>query len=376
MHSSHMLGDESGVPQFQSPPKARARSLVLLTNVTGAVVSLGLVAGIGVWSYKLVMRDVTGIPVVRAAAGEMRVRPEDPGGMQARHQGLSVNAVAAEGGAGAPADRIVLAPRTVSLTDDDQPITPQLVASAQQPTRTETSAPAAGTADPAQLAAALDDGNVEAFVAELTKGVEPLDAVVSEEDAAGEALSALDAGEDDVDVVAEIEGAPEGLAEIAGDETASNSTEAAIMAALMGIQKEEQIATPDAARTIPGVRTSIRPRPRPGEAPEMLIQASLSVPQARVAADEIDSSAIPAGTRLAQLGAYESPEIARDEWGKLEARFADFLDGKSRVIEKASSGGRTFYRLRAMGFTDLGDARRFCSALVAENADCIPVVTR
>jgi hypothetical protein len=29
-----------------------------------------------------------------------------------------------------------------------------------------------------------------------------------------------------------------------------------------------------------------------------------------------------------------------------------------------------------MGFEDLSDARRFCSALVARNADCIPVVTR
>jgi hypothetical protein len=29
-----------------------------------------------------------------------------------------------------------------------------------------------------------------------------------------------------------------------------------------------------------------------------------------------------------------------------------------------------------MGFTDLSDARRFCSAMVAERADCIPVVAR
>ena len=30
----------------------------------------------------------------------------------------------------------------------------------------------------------------------------------------------------------------------------------------------------------------------------------------------------------------------------------------------------------AMGFAGLSDARRFCSALVAGNADCIPVTTR
>ena len=62
--------------------------------------------------------------------------------------------------------------------------------------------------------------------------------------------------------------------------------------------------------------------------------------------------------------------------GPLSGRFSDYLAGKKRVIQRAESGGRIFYRLRAMGFADLADARRFCSALVAENADCIPVVTR
>ncbi len=52
------------------------------------------------------------------------------------------------------------------------------------------------------------------------------------------------------------------------------------------------------------------------------------------------------------------------------------MNGKDRLIQRAESGGRTFYRLRAMGFDDLADARRFCSALVAEEAACIPVVVR
>ncbi|MEN9062673.1 SPOR domain-containing protein [Ponticoccus litoralis] len=68
--------------------------------------------------------------------------------------------------------------------------------------------------------------------------------------------------------------------------------------------------------------------------------------------------------------------MARSEWDKLGGRLGEFLDGKDRVVQKASSGGRTFYRLRAHGFEDLADARRFCSALVSQNIDCIPVVTR
>jgi hypothetical protein len=79
---------------------------------------------------------------------------------------------------------------------------------------------------------------------------------------------------------------------------------------------------------------------------------------------------------LVQLGAYESPEIARQEWTRFSSRFGEYMEGKQRVVQRAESGGRTFYRLRALGFEDLSDARRFCSALLAKKADCIPVVTR
>jgi hypothetical protein len=46
------------------------------------------------------------------------------------------------------------------------------------------------------------------------------------------------------------------------------------------------------------------------------------------------------------------------------------------VIQSAESGGRTFYRLRAEGFADEDDARRFCAAITAEGPDCIPVAVR
>jgi hypothetical protein len=126
-----------------------------------------------------------------------------------------------------------------------------------------------------------------------------------------------------------------------------------------------------------GIGMSLRPRVRPAkltsipEAVALAVAAAQSVPGA-----EMDPDKIPVGTRLAQLGAFDSPEVARGEWDRLSQKFGDFLEGKQRVIQRAESGGRTFYRLRAMGFADLGDARRFCSALVAERAECIPVVTR
>ena len=59
-------------------------------------------------------------------------------------------------------------------------------------------------------------------------------------------------------------------------------------------------------------------------------------------------------------------------------KFADVMAGKARVIQEATSGGKTFYRLRVAGFEDLADARRFCATLLADKSKplCVPVATR
>ncbi|MGR3453725.1 SPOR domain-containing protein, partial [Pseudooceanicola sp.] len=134
-----------------------------------------------------------------------------------------------------------------------------------------------------------------------------------------------------------------------------------------------------------GVLRSLRPRQRPAALKAAFASGALPVAAAvqtgpiataPAAVEEIDPATIETGTRLAQLGAYDSEDDARKDWTRLHGSFEDYMEGKARVIQKASSGGRTFYRLRAMGFTDLSDARRFCAAFVAQDAECIPVVTR
>lgn len=312
--------------------------LAYLTNLAGALLSLALIGGICVWGYKLMMRDVTGIPIVRAVEGEMRVRPADPGGELALNQGLSVNVVAAEGGAEAPADRLVLAPQPVALADEDVPIDKDAVAIVQQAiddqTLTTTGEGPGDTVivDPAHVAKAATSGSVEDLVAVLTEQSRSV--------------------EDEY-----VEGGPEILMQAAA--TSSADIQNAVLAALTDG---------------PGLGVSLRPKLRP----EDLVAASALAAEAAPKAgfDDIDPATLPAGTRLVQLGAYDTVDVARVEWDKFEARFGDLLAGKDRVLQQASSGGRDFYRLRAMGFEDLADARRFCAAIVADGADCIPVVTR
>jgi hypothetical protein len=113
------------------------------------------------------------------------------------------------------------------------------------------------------------------------------------------------------------------------------------------------------------------------------IRAAVSAPPppAPVAAEpagfrDIDPAVVPAGTRVVQLGAFDNEAQARSEWDRLQARFGSYMSGKDRMIQKARSGGRDFWRLRAVGFSDGSDARRFCSALLARDAACMPVTIR
>lgn len=321
--------DFSQQEEFQIPPRT---PLTVMTNVAGAVVSLALIAGIGVWGYKLMLRDVSGIPVVKAAEGEMRVRPDDPGGELARHQGLAVNMIAANGEAEGPVDRVTLAPRDVGLSQDDQPI---------------------ALAEPEPVIQPAPLGPAEEAFADGPKFVQ---AVVTDPEGAN--LDEMPAQEDGFTGDPAIDAI---IAELTGHSLAGAT--------------DADDAEEDTVEIVqgPGVKQSMRPRIRPATRPAVATNASFEVP---AETSEIDPAAIPEGTRLAQLGAFESVDVARLEWTRLEQRFGEYLTGKSRVIELAETGGSSFYRLRAMGFVDLADARRFCSAFKAEGVDCIPVASK
>lgn len=297
-----------------------------IAQYAGAAVSLALMVGIGVWGYKLVMRDVSGIPVVQAMDGAMRVAPDNPGGEVAVNTGLSVNEVAAVGEAGPMEDTLMLAPAGIDLAAEDIEVQP--MAEADEVIAVDPRAEAADevtallsalTEEPAsEDPAPLDATSVLALVDDITAGETPL------------------------------------------EELATAAPEVAVI-----------------SRDVPGVATSLRPFVRPAS---LVIPAALTPETAPAAAPQASAAVLtqelPSGTNLVQLGAFPTPESAAEGWVRLQGRFADYLADKQQVIQEASSGGRTFYRLRAQGFAELADAKRFCAALEAGNADCIPVVVR
>jgi SPOR domain len=281
-------------------------------NIAGALSSLALVVGLGIWGFKLAVRDVTGVPVIQALDGPMRIAPEDPGGEIADHQGLAVNDVAEVGIAAPPPEKLILAPRPVELSVEDV----AGLGGQDVPGVEMASAPAdmlTGNTDLALAATPLDESADPTEVA--------IDAALAE--ALGEPLESV---------------------VLAAPELEEPLTEGAIT-------------------------VSIRPRARPGSrAATAPVEAA-----AVVLANEVDPATIAAGTRLVQFGTFDTADEARTAWARLQGRFGELMVEKSLVIQPAERSGHTFYRLRAHGFEGEDDARRFCSEFVAQDAICIPV---
>ncbi|MFN3281756.1 MAG: SPOR domain-containing protein [Tabrizicola sp.] len=296
----------------------RAARLHRLVNLGGAVTSLALVIGLGVWGYRLAVRDVNGVPVIKAMEGPMRVAPADPGGAIADHQGLAVNELAETGAAAPPPDRLILAPRPMELQPEDV----AGLAGLTQPGLTEASAPTGALPADRDLALAA---------APPTESADPTEI-------------AIDAA----------------LAEALGEIPDAALFEPADMPIP---ELEEAEPVPEGA-----ILASIRPKARPrAQAPAP--EATGALPEAT----EVDPATIPTGTRLVQFGTFDTADEARAAWGELQVRFGELMAGKAMVVQPAESGGRTFYRLRGHGFDGEDDARRFCAAFVSEGATCIQV---
>ncbi|MDB5665712.1 SPOR domain-containing protein, partial [Cypionkella sp.] len=300
------------------PLTGRALTIV---NIGGAVCSLALVIGLGVWGYKLAVRDVSGIPVVRALEGPLRIAPDNPGGDVAMHQGLSVNAVAAAGTALPLPDKLILAPKEVTLTDEDQAGMAELSALPKDAVAANAPAAAAPVGEidltpveiaPVVAAEALPeetsiDGGSLAVTAPLPK---------TQEDAVAAALAAAlaDGGETDLAV-----------------------TEPAALPAAMSVRPKTRPAAASAAPV-----AAVEPVAANAETPVEVPAEATDAPAAAATVAEIDPATIPAGTRLVQLGAFDDEASARAEWTRLQNDFPDLIPSKAMVVQSAQSGGRTF----------------------------------
>jgi hypothetical protein len=336
------------------------------------VLSLVLMGGIGVWGYKLVMREVLGLPVVQAEDGPMRVVPSDPGGQVVPQQGLAVNAIPAAGVAAAPSDVLVLAPQTPGLSEEDMEVV-QTMAEADEVvpvTGAVAVDPLGSVKEPSPTAEAVATLSLNETAPQVVALAAPklvpsprdVEAAADHLSVGATPLAPLPAAAPPAEVP---------FATDAVDPTLATSVETASATPVIEAPAPVELIP----ASVPGVATALRPAMRP-----VALQTIAAVPATAAPAPAPAPSsgvtltaALPSGTNLVQLGAFDSAEIAASEWERLQGPFGEFLGDKQQVIQETQSNGRTLYRLRATGFGDRAEARALCAALTAEDAACIPV---
>lgn len=280
---------------------------------TGAALSLFLLAGAIGWSYQLIVRDVNQIPIVRAQLGPLRVAPDNPGGLTAANQGLSVT----------------------QLAVNEKPLLSNEI----------------------YLAPAAEILNEENLALKVT-----------EEYGSNKVDGSFEIKEVNAENSMNLEALPD------QKEVDSRSNDVGVLSKVAFSQKKIEIEnavslalsiTNEPDKSLSWLRPKIRPVGfyRNGNITEDQIVSNEPMPK------------LPIGSAVVQLGAFDSKSLAESEWQRFEKILGSILIPKKMVVQKAESGGKIFYRLRASGFSDISDARQFCTA-ISDKVACIPVVTR
>ena len=300
---------ESSDAALASEDKLGKFKLNMIFYWIGAVLSLSLLAGAIGWSYKLVVRDINQIPIVRAQLGPLRVAPDNPGGLTAANQGLSVT----------------------QLAVNEKPL----------------------SSDEINLAPAAEILNEETS-ASLLREVDKLNQIDE----------TYEIKEINAENTISLDGSSGAMKGETASKTESLVAQVAFSQKKVEIENAVSLALSITSEFDPSL-TSLRPKTRPR-----------SVQQNReLIVSKKPMSKLPIGSAIVQLGAFDSKSLAESEWRRFEKLLGSILAPKQMIIQKAESGGKIFYRLRASGFNDISDARQFCTA-ISDKVACIPVVTR
>lgn len=295
-------------------------------RIAGAIVFLGLVGLMGTWAWRLGTRDAAEVPIVKAMGGPTRVAPEEPGGLQAAHQGLEVNGVLA----GQPAPRAApavarAAPEVLAAEDTPQG---ELVVAAPAILAERVLAEAGDLPVPPADGQAADMQAAEQLSVEAA-----VDAVTAEDEEAAAQVAA------------------------AGPRPMNRPRD-------LVVARAKPAPAPAAEPAVAKVAAAKPPAPKP----------AVAKPAATPATHEVASA--KAGSRMVQLGAYDSEEMTRRAWSRLVSANPDLLSSKSLYVERTTANARVFYRLRVAGFANTEQTRVMCESLRSRGIDCIPVTVQ
>ena len=293
-------------------PRSRRRLVPLI----GGLALLAAVGGAMWYAYQAGVDagNDSGVPLIVADDGPIRVRPDDPGGLEVPHQNVLVYDRLLPQKSGAPVAEHLLA-------RPEEPVARSTIPQAPAPTAAEKlGLPNAGTGISTKLGAS--GANPTGTMVELPRGLDALPPIKAEPSLPAE-VAALDEGPTSGD------GSP--------------------------VDQAPTMAAPTAAQPVPvsppEVKEAAPPPPAPTAAP-----------------------ASGDGYRV-QLASLRSETDARGEWDRLQRSYPGLLGKLQPQVRRVDVGaGRgTFYRLQAGPLSEKILADMLCGELKQRKVDCIIV---
>lgn len=306
---------------------------LLFILVGAAVVLGGLWIGVG----DNIMAALTGedgdVPVVVGEASPIKVRPEQPGGMQVPNQGRLVYGVVDGSSAQPRMERLLPSP--------EKPVEVQdvLTRGVPETNRVVSETAPRGSADPAPLRDVPTAQDVAGLTAPPPPATEP---VLIQETPAAPA------------------GAPRSL-------TPPSSSASSVSAPPPPPAPTPKTVASAPVTAPPAPAPTAAPAPKPAPAPTQT--ASTPPPATAPATTDLSKS------YRVQLAAARSEPAIVSEWGRLQSRHKDLLGELSLQVTKVDLGATKgiFYRLRAGPLTSDTAAKALCERLKQRKLGCLVV---
>jgi len=332
------MADRSGIKvtasdalEFESvAPKAKRGGGAIKTVL---FVIVAVFVGAGGWAFygerlmTMFSSSENEIPTLRADISPIKVRPENPGGLQVPDRDKLVynriqNGGSTNNNSGSAVERLLPPPETPLPMPKTASVTP---------VAPPTSAPTPSVSNTPKIS-------------EVTSAVRP--APAPEAPAAPNSLNEFTQQSNAVPEIPQTGPTRLSKSAPATDPAASNTVTKPVVA--------PQPAAPQAAATQPVQTAAVTPRP--------------SAPPA--------STAAPTGkVYRVQLAAARTPEAARKEWDRLRRGNLDILGDLGLSVTRIDLGGSkgVFYRLRAGPLDGDKDARALCKILAQRKIGCLVV---